>query len=47
MQGMPVKHGADFRAAERQAEMPGSAGVHGIHGEAAGFIGGPGENFEI
>ena len=34
------EHGADFRAAERQAEMAGVTGVDGVHGEATGFVGG-------
>jgi hypothetical protein len=37
------KHGTDFGGAERQAEVAGIAGVHGIDGEATGFIGGLGE----
>lgn len=40
MEGVAEENGADLRATERQAEMPGLAGVHGIHGEAAGFSGG-------
>ena len=30
-----VEDGADFRAAERQAEVAGVAGMDGVHGEAA------------
>jgi hypothetical protein len=38
---------ADLRAAERESKVAGGAGMDGIHGEAAGFIGGTGECGEI
>jgi hypothetical protein len=47
MQRVSVKHRADFRAAEREPEMAGLAGVNGIHGEAARFVGGAGEGIEV
>ena len=47
MQRVAEKHGADFRAAERQAEMTAVAGVNGVHGEAARGVGGLGENFLV
>ena len=37
---MAEKDGADLGAAERQAEVAGGAGVDGVHGEAAGLVGG-------
>jgi hypothetical protein len=44
---MAEERGADFRTAERQAEMAGIAGVNGIHREAARFVGSARKRFEI
>ena len=41
---MAVKHGADLGGTERQTEVAGGALVHGVDGEAAGLVGGLGEN---
>ena len=38
LEGVAVKHGADFRAAERQAEVAGVGGVNGVHAETARLI---------
>ena len=45
-QDVAEEDGPDLGAAERQAEMAGGAAVHGIHGEAASFIGGAGEGID-
>src|SRR5665213_1936058 len=37
-QRMAVEHGADLRAAQRQAEVAGRAGVDCVDGEATGLI---------
>ena len=39
-----VEDGADFGAAERQAEVAGGGFVDGVHGEAAGLVGSLGED---
>ena len=40
LQRLAEEHRAHFRRAERQAEVAGIALVHGVHGEAAGLVGG-------
>lgn len=40
----PIKHGTNFGAAERQAEVAGAAGMNGVDREAAGLGGCVGEN---
>ena len=46
-QGVAVKHRAHFRAAQRQAEVAGLRGLHGVHAKAARFIRRAGKDFEI
>ncbi len=47
LQGVAVKDGADFRATERQTEMPGLGCLHRVHRESASFGGRAREDFEI
>ena len=47
LERVAVKHRADFRAAERQAEVAGLGRLDGVHGEAAGFVGGAGEYLDV
>ncbi len=47
LQRLPEKNGPNFRATQRQTEMPRRAGVNGIHGEAASFGGGAGKGGQI
>ena len=42
-----VEDRAHLGAAEREAEVAGLRGVDGVHGEAAGLVGGVGKDFEI
>ena len=46
-EGVAVEHGADLGAAQRQAEVAGGTLVDGVNGEAAGLVGGLGENLSL
>jgi hypothetical protein len=43
LEGLSKEHCADFCRAKRQTEVAGGALMHRVHGEAAGFVGGFGE----
>jgi hypothetical protein len=46
-EGMAEEHRADFRAAQRQAEVPALAGFDGVNGQPARDGGGFGEEFVV
>ena len=47
LEDVAVEHGADFGAAEGESEVAGGTRVDGVHREAARFVGGAREGFEI